>query len=278
MSRVHNTLRCLLLGVLSCGVMQGALGQYDFVPKDLQQGWDGQVQMGAQATFGATDSSALSLRTDFTYRGERAEHEMTARVHHSSNKTQVPRRDYEGKEVFDSKGAAVTDEVKTTTNDRRFFSAQPRWFFSSRYYVFALADLDVNEPADIKQASRQVAGLGYKLWKSRSHFVSAAFGVGRKKLEQVSGASEEGAIGYFGLRIKRKLSETVSVALSLDSDFGGDNRFSEAETSLSWRVRGPVALKFKYEASENSKVVNPLNSFDDGVEAAFSINLEVDVF
>ena len=278
MSRLCNAVNRALSGLLLCVFMQGALAQYDFVPKDLQQGWNGQVQLGAQASFGATDFSAVSVRTDFTYRGERAEHELTARFHHSTNKAQVSRRDVEGKEIVNSKGEPVTDEVKTTTNDRRFISVQPRWFISSRYYVFALADMNINEPADIKLASRQVAGLGYKLWKSRSHYVSAAFGVGRKKLNQVTGESKEGAIGYFGLRVKRQLNETLSAALSLDSDFGGETRLSEAEVSLSWRVRGPVALKFKYEASDNTKIVNPWNTFDEGVESAFSLNLEVEVF
>lgn len=278
MSRLCNTVPRCLFGVLLCVFMHGAQAQYDVVPRHLQQGWDGQVQLGAQATFGETDSSAVSLRTDFTYRGEHAEHELTAKLHHSANKARVSRRDAEGKEVLNNYGVPVTDDVKTTTNNRRFISVQPRWFVSSRYYVFALADLDVNEPGDIQLSSRQVAGLGYKLWKTRLHYVSAAIGVGRKKLDRVSGTSEEGAIGYFGLRAKRRLSETLSAALALDSDFGGENRFSEGEISLSWRVRGPVALKFKYEASDSSKIVNPWNTFDEGVEAAFSVNVEVDVF
>ena len=278
MPSIRNTVIRSLSGVLLCVFTQGALAQYDYIPKDLEQGWGGEVQLGAQATFGAKDSSAVSVRTDITYRGERAEHELTARLHHSANTAQVSRRDAEGKEVLNSKGSPITDEVKTTTSNRRFISVQPRWFISSRYYVFALADFDVNEPADIRLASRQVSGLGYKLFKTRGHYISAAIGVGRKKLEQVSGESEEGAIGYFGLRIKRKLSETVSAGLSLDSDFGGENRFSEAEISVSWRVRGPVALKFKYESSDNTKIVNPWNTFDDGVESAFSVNVEVQVF
>lgn len=278
MPSISNTMIGRLTGVLLCVFVQGALGQYDYIPKDLELGWGGEVQLGAQATFGAKDSSAVSVRTDFTYRGERAEHELTARLHHSANTARVSRRDAEGKEVLNSKGAPVTDEVKTTTNDRRFISVQPRWFLSSRYYVFALADFDVNEPANIKLASRQVSGLGYKLFKTRGHYVSAAIGVGRKKLEQVSGESEEGAIGYFGLRVKRKLTETVSAGLTLDSDFGGENRFSEAEVSVSWRVRGPVALKFKYESSDDTRIINPWNTFDEGVESAFSVNLEVEVF
>lgn len=278
MSRLCNAVTRILSGVMLCVFVQGALAQYDVIPKDLELGWDGHVQLGAQATFGATDSSAVSVRTDFTYRGERVENELTARLHHSANKAQISRRDAEGKEVLNRHGMPVTDHVTTTTNDRRFISMQPRYFISSRHYVFALVDMDVNEPADIKLASRQVTGLGYKLWKSRSHYVSAAFGVGRKKLEQVSGESEEGAIGYFGLRVKRQLSTVVSAALTLDSDFGGENRFSEAEVSLSWRVRGPVALKFKYEASDNTKIVNPWNTFDEGVESAFSVNLEVEIF
>ena len=119
---------------------------------------------------------------------------------------------------------------------------------------------------------------GYKLWKSRSDYASAAVGVGHKQLDQVSGDSERGAIGYIGLRFRRSLSDVVSVDVQLDTDFGGDNRTSEASLSLKWKVREPISVKFKYEARNNSNIVNPLNTFDDGVEAALGVSVEVDLF
>lgn len=275
---VRNSIATGLTGMLVYLVMSGtALAGYQ-MPRNLQQGWDGKVQLGALATFGATDSSAVSARTDFTYRGARLEHEITTKVYRSSSESLVTRRNAQGEEIRDEDGLPVRDMVKSTTNDRRFISVQPRWFFTSVHYAFLLADAEFNEPADIESSTRQVAGVGYKLWKSRRDFISAAVGVGRKKLVQVSGESEEGAIGYVGLRLNRRLNDKIAVALDFDSDFGGRNRFSEAEASLSWKVRGPVAVKFKYEARFNSNFVNPWNTFDAGVEAAMSVNLEIEIF
>ncbi len=248
------------------------------IPKNLEQGWDAQVQFGALATFGVNDTSAISARTDLSYRGERFEHELVAKFYRSSSVAQVTRLDASGKQVVNSKGEPVTDRVKTTTSDRRFLSVQPRWFFTSRHYLFALADVDINEPDGVSSSTLHVGGVGYKLWKSRGHYASAAVGVGRRRFEPLSGEVEAESVGYVGLRFKRLLSETVSLSLMLDSDFGGEESYSEAEASLSWRVRGPVAIKFKYGASVNSRVVNPWNTFDDGVEAAMSVNLEVEVF
>ncbi len=254
-----------------------AKSQYQ-MPRNLKSGWHGNVQLGALATFGVADTSAISARTDFTYRGKRVEHEFNAKYFRSTSDVFVSRRDEAGSELTDASGVPIKDRVRTTTNNRQFFTAQPRWFFSSRYYLFALLDFEANEPADIELSTRQIGGVGYKLYKKRNDYISAAIGVGRKRLVQVSGESDEGAIGYLGVRLKRALSDNTLLAIELDSDFGGENRFSEAEVSLSWKLRDPVAVKFKYEARFNSRIINPLNTFDDGVEAALSVNLEVEVF
>lgn len=275
----RSSQRVMLLGCLClfCLWRSAAVQAYE-IPRNLKYGLDAQVQFGALATFGVTDTSAISARTDITYRGERFEHELVAKMYRSASTSSVPRLDAEGKQVVNSKGAPVTDRIKDKTSDRRFVSVQPRWFFSSRFYLFALADLDMNEPAGNQSSSLYVSGLGYKLWKSKGHYASAALGVGRRRSDPVGREAIEESVGYVGLRLKRYLSETVSLGLSLDSDFGGDERFSEAEASISWRVRGPVAIKFKYGAQVNSHIVNPWNTFDDGVESAMSVNLEVDIF
>lgn len=272
--RVARAAWCLCLW-LAGGT--SALSAYE-VPRNLEQGWDAQVQFGALATFGVKDTSAISARTDVTFRGEHFEHELVAKLYRSSSVTHVIRLDASGKEVVNHQGVPLTERIKSTTSDRRFLSVQPRFFFTSRHYLFALADIDINEPDGVRSSTLRVGGVGYKLWKSRGHYSSAAVGVGTRRFEPVTGEAEEESVGYVGLRLKRYLSETVSLALSLDSDFGGEESFSEAEASLSWRVRGPVAIKFKYGASVDSRVVNPWNTFDDGVEAAMSVNLEVEVF
>ena len=264
-----------VLAVLFFGASQAIA--YD-IPKNLQQGWDGDVQLGALATYGATDSSAMTARTTFSYRSVFWEHEVDAKYHRSATEALVLRRDSEGQVLRDANDKEITDVVSNKTNDRRFVSAQARFFFTSKYYVFGIADLDANTPGNLKSASRQIAGVGYKLYRSKKDLISAGVGVGRKKRADVSGESEEGAIAYLGFRIRRQLSEKVSVSFDLDSDFGSENRYSEAETSLAWKLRDPVSLKLKYEARFNSTVMDPINTFDDGLEAALSVNLAFELF
>lgn len=250
---------------------------YD-MPKNLGQGWDGDVQFGALATFGPTDSSAITARSTLTYSSKRWEHELDIRLHRSANEALVSRRDSDGQVMRDANDKEIQDLVSSTTNDRRFVSGQSRWFFTSKHYVFLIADLDVNTPANLDYSTRQISGLGYKLYRSKKDLISAQVGLGRKMRVEVDGDSELGPIAYIGFRFKREISEKLVLALDLDSDFGGDNRFSEAEASLSWKLRDPVSLKLKYGARFNSTVIDPLNTFDDGLEAALSVNIAVEVF
>ena len=250
---------------------------YD-MPKNLGQGWDGDVQLGALASFGQTDSSAISVRSTVTYSRTQWEHELDVRWHRSASETLVPRRDSEGQRITDANGREIQDRVKNTTNDRRFLSAQSRWFFRPKYYMFAIADLDLNRPANLDYATRQIGGLGYKMYRSKKDLISAQVGLGRKMLVEVEGDDELNLIAYLGFRFKRELSEKLFLSLEFDSDFGSDNQFSEAEASLSWKLRDPVSLKLKYGARFKSTVLDPLNTFDDGLEAALSVTISVEVF
>jgi len=248
------------------------------VPKNLREGWHGDVQFGVLASFGPTNSSAVSGRSNFSFRRNGWEHEFDGRYHRSTSEALLIQRDANGVSLKDSSGEDVTTVIRTTTNDRRFFSAQSRRFFAKRYYLFGFADIDVNEPANLYRASRQIAGVGYKLWRNKSDIVSAAIGAGRKERVDVSGESEEGAIGYLGFRFKRAMSKKITLSADLDSDFGGENRYSEAETSMSIKLRDPISLKLKYEVRFNSSILDPINTFDDGVRSALSVNMAIDVF
>lgn len=248
------------------------------MPKNLNEGWDGDVQLGALATFGPTDSSAITARSTFSHRSKHWEHELDAKFYRSASEALVSRRDADGQVMRDVNDQEIKDLVSSTTNNRRYVSGQTRWFFTSKHYLFGIADLDVNTPANLDSSTRQISGVGYKLYRAKNDLVSAEVGLGRKKRVEVSGDSEEGAIAYLGLRYKHKVSEKMGVAFDLNSDFGNENRYSEAEVSLSWKLRDPISLKLKYEARFNSTVLDPLNTFDDGLEAALSVNLAFEIF
>jgi len=270
-------LACALFLAMLLASVSSSVTAYDG-PKNLRKGWDGDVQMGALATFGAIDSSAISARATVSYRSTRWEHELDAKYYQSASEALVLRLDEDGQVMRDANDGEIKDLVSNTTNNRRFITTQQRWFFSSKHFLFGIADYDVNTPKALRGASRQIAGVGYKLYRSKHDLISAGLGLGRKKRVDVNGNVEEGAIAYLGFRIRRQLSDKVSVSFDLDSDFGSDNRYSEADVSLSWKLRDPLSLKLRYEARMNSSVMDPLNTFDDELEAALSVSLAVELF
>lgn len=276
LARFTGTLSMVV--VVLCLSAPSSAHAYYSMPKNLEEGWHGDVHLGALATFGPTDSSAITARSNFTYRSQHWEHELDAKWYRSASEALVSRRDAEGEVVRDANDKEIKDLVRSTTNNRRYLNGQSRWFFTSKHYVFAIADLDINTPANLESSTRQISGLGYKLYRAKNDLVSAEFGVGRKKRVEVSGDSEEGAIAYFGFRYKHKISEKMGFAFDLNSDFGSENRYSEAEVSLNWKLRDPLSLKLKYEARLNETEDDPSNSNDDELEAALSVNLSVEVF
>lgn len=250
-----------------------------FTPrKTYPDGWDATLMFGAQATSGASRTSSLSGATEATYRGGRWEHQFTVKALHSSSSVAVQRRDENGEVATDPLGDPITDIVRKRTNDRRFLSFQPRWFFRERKnYLFAIADYETNEPADIDSSTRQIVGIGYRLWKDKSNYFTAGVGVGRKRLGRVSGDIDEGGIGYFGLGFVRKLGERAKFETTIDSDFGSENRYTEFGMGFTWRLGPPVSLKLGYEARMNTDIGSPENPFDESVDARATLSIEIDV-
>ena len=246
--------------------------------KALPDGWNATLELGAYATSGASRTNSFSGGADTTYRGGRWENHLVARALQSSSTVVVTRRDEAGDAVLDASGEPVSDVVRNRTNDRRFLGLEPRWFFrQEKNYVFAIVDLETNEPADVDLATRQIAGIGYRLFTDKSNWFTAGIGIGRKSLSQVSGERDQGGIGYVGLAFTRLIGERAKFETALDSDFGGENRFTELTLGLTWKLGAPVSLKLGYEARMNSDIGDPQNPFDESVDARASISLEIDV-
>lgn len=261
------------------GIVTGAAHGARFEPsKAYPDGWDASVEFGAQATSGASRTSSISGAAEMTYRGGRWENLFTLKALHSSSSVRVYRRDERGEKVTDEVGRPVSDIVRDRTNDRRFFAMHSRWYFQAdRTYLFALVDAETNEPADIDISVRHIGGVGHRLLHDKSNYFTTGVGVGRKRLVQVSGDTETGSIGYVGLNFVRLIGERVTFEAGIDSDFGGENRYTEFTLGLTWRLSEPVSLKFAYEARHNSDISNPGNPFDDSLDARSSVSLEIDV-
>lgn len=245
--------------------------------KAFPDGWDAKVEFGAQTTSGASRTSSLSGGADATYRGGRWEHRVVAKALQSTSSV-VVEREANGETLRDAEGRPLTYVVRDTTNDRRFLGLEPRWFFrQERNYLFSILDIESNEPAGIERSSRQIAGVGYRLVADKSNWFTAGVGIGRKTLAQTSGERDVDGIGYVGLAFTRLIGERAKFETALDSDFGGENRFTELTIGLTWKLGAPVSLKLGYEARMNSDISDPRNPFDESVDARASISLEIDV-
>ena len=246
-------------------------------PTSPPEGWDAKVQFGAEATMGASRTSSFSLESTLSWHVGRFETGAKARLLRSNASIEVP-REQDGVPVLRADGEPVTDVVSDRTNDRLAFALEPRWYMAGeRRYLFGLVDYATNPPADLERSTRQVVGVGYRLWNDKKNYLAAGIGVGNKSLEKTDGETSAGGIGYFGVAIVLALSERASLDAALDTDFGGEDNFTEFGVALGYRLAEPVSLKLGYDARINEGADDGASAFDERVDARASLKLEVDL-
>ena len=246
--------------------------------KELKQGWNGDVQLGGLATFSDLNSAAITALSSLTYGSVSWEHELEAKYYRSSSESVESVRDENDELARDADGNEIKRTVSYLKNDRRYLSAESRWFFTSKLYLFGVGDLDVNKPANLNESSRAVGGVGYKVYENKKNFLRAGVGLGKKRTVKRSGSREEGSISYLTVAFKRELGEKLVLSMNWDSDFSSDNRYSEAQVTFAFKIRDPLSLQLQYEARFNSTPLDPLNTFDDGYVGEISLNLAFDIF
>lgn len=246
-------------------------------PRSPPEGWDAKVQFGAEATMGASRSSSLSLESGLSWHVGRFETAGRLRVLRSNASIEVARLE-DGEPVLNADGEPVTEVISDRTNDRLAFGLEPRWYLAGeRRYVFGLLDYDTNPPAGIERATRQVGGVGYRLWNDKDNYLAAGVGFGHKRTEATDGETSDGGIGYFGVKVVLKLTEKARLDAGLDTDFGGESDFTEFGIALGYKLSDPVALKFGYDARITDGVTSDAGAFDESVDARASLKLEVDL-
>lgn len=270
-----------LRGSLHALVLAATLGPGPAIafdaPRSPPEGWDAKVQFGAEATMGASRSSSLSLESGVSWHAGRFETAAKLRALRSDASVEVPVEDG-GEPVLNADGEPVTEVVSDRTNDRFAFGLEPRWYLpGERRYVFGLLDYDTNPPAGIERSTRQVGGVGYRLWNDKKNYLAAGVGIGHKRTEATDGETTDGGIGYFGIKLLLQLTEKASLDAGLDTDFGGESDFTEFGIALGYRLSEPVALKFGYDARITDGVTNDTGAFDESVDARASLKLEVDL-
>lgn len=253
------------------------------VPKMLPAGWDGTLELSGQANLGVSRTSSVSANTSITYRSIRWENRLVVKALRNASTTRKDVKDDEGRLVLDDNGEQVTKLVRKRTSDRRFVSFEPRLYIDRRVYLFTISDYETNPPIGIEHTNRVIGGLGYRVWKSRRDYLTAGVGVGNKhqRLQAKNDEADihtDSRIGYIGLNFVTDLSERVRFSAELDADLGADERVSELEFGLTWKLRDPLSLKFKYATRMNGSLSDVFHPLDPDVDARATVSLEIDVF
>ena len=273
--RHRDLVRCTLAATLSLCV--SIVSAFE-APKTLPDGWDGTLELGADATTGSSRTSSLSLESSLSWHVGRLETQARAKVLRSNASIEIERQDTNGEPVLDARGEPVVERVSERTNDRLGVALEPRWYFEGeRRYLFGLVDYETNEPAGVKRSLREVAGVGYRLWNDKANFLAAGVGIGHKRLEATDGQSSDGGIGYFGIKLVLQLSERVKLNAGLDTDFGGDSTFTELGLAIGLKVSASAALKLAYDARVNEGVAERADRSGNGLDGRASIKIELDV-
>jgi len=266
--------RAVVATLLACAV--GPLSAFE-APSAIPDGWDGTLAFGAEATSGVSRTSSLSFESALTGRVDRFEIAARARLLRSTASVEVA-RERDGEPVLDTFGEPVSDRISERTRDRRGIALEPRWFFTGKHlYAFGLLDHEADRPGGVRRSSRQVAGLGYRLWDNKKNYLAAGLGVGHKRLVKVDGQGSDDGIGYLGVRLVVQLSERARLDAGLDSDFGGESAFSEVGLALGYALSDTVSLKFAYEARVNEGVSERRDRDDGGIDGRATLKLELDV-
>jgi len=243
----------------------------------LPDGWDGTLELGADATSGASRTTRLSLDTRLGWNAGRFETSARLRIARATASLLVP-READGEPVQDRDGEPAMERVEKRTTDRRALSLEPRWYLADdRYYAFGLFDYETDPPAGVERSAREVLGVGYRLWEDKKNYLAAGIGVGHKRLEATDGELSDGGIGYLGVRLVLQLNEDATLDAGLDTDFGGDADLTEASLALGYGVREGAVLKLGYQARVNGGVAERAGSSSGGLDGHFSVKLALDV-
>ena len=265
---------CAIVVPLLCAPAAAAAPGFKKPRKTLPEGWDATVQFGADATSGVSRTSSFSGGVDTTYRGDRWEHRVVVEAKQSAWKGEVKRLDDDGEVVRGASGEPLTDTIRKKTFDRRFVGFEPRWFFRQRRnYLFALVDLETNEPKDLKRTSRQIAGVGYSRVVDKVNWFTAGVGLGRKTYLNVADVGDVSGIGYVELAYARLLGERTKFKVSLDSDFGSENRSTGLDLELKWRLEAPASLKLDYETRKSLDTPDASSPRETSVSISFEIDV-----
>jgi len=248
--------------------------------ESLIQGWNGQVILGASSITGNTEASNVNAGIRFGKTVGKWEHLVFGSYFKGESTSLVEKEDVNGQPVTQSvngEDIQVFTQVVEGNSDRLAIGYKPRYYWRPRTYFFGIIDYEKDKPANIKLVSRQLIGVGHKIFSNASGSLSVEAGVGNKSLEQVIGEDVSGASTYFGVSYLNRVNDNITFNADFRADLSKDNTYSEIDLGLAFKLSERMAVKLSHQTRGNTDITNPQLDSPSKIDTATTINLVVDI-
>jgi len=248
--------------------------------KSFIQGWNGQITLGASSLTGNTEASNVNAGIRLGKTVGDWEHLVFGSYFKGESTSLVEKEDENGQLVtkpVNGEDVQVFEQEISGNSDRLSIGYKPRYYWLQRTYFFGIIDYEKDKPADIELSSRQLIGVGHKIFANASGSLSVEAGVGNKSLERVIEKDISGANAYFGVSYLNRINDNITFNADFRTDVGSDNTFSEIDLGLAFKLSQRMAVKLAHQTRGNTEITNPQLDSPSKIDTATTINLVVDI-
>jgi len=246
----------------------------------MLDGWSGTASLGANSFTGNTEASNVTASIRLGKTVGKWEHLLFGSYFNGDSTSLVEAEDENGvliTQLVDGQEVQVFRQKKDGNSDRLAIGYQPRFYWRPRTYFFGIIDYEKDKPGNLESSTRQLVGVGHKIFANQSGYLSVEAGVGNKSTQLVIGKDQNGGTGYLGANYLNRINNNVTFNADVRADIGGDNTYSEIGLGLAFKLSQRLAVKLSHQTRGNTDIKNETLESPSSTDTATTINLVVDL-
>ena len=202
-----------------------------------EEGFSGRVGLGYLATSGNSDSDSANGNFDLLWNYDPWRHSLS--------------------------GMAVKSSTSGVTTAEAFgLTAQSKYDFSEKSYVFGLLAYNSDEFSTIDKQTRAALGYGRRIIDTDKHVLNLELGAGQRWADLRDGTSEDELIYRLGGDYRWNISETSKFTQTLTIESGSSNTYTEAVSAVNASILDTLALVLSFTVKNNSDVLQGIDKTD----------------
>ena len=202
-----------------------------------EEGFSGRVGLGYIATSGNSESKSANGNFDLLWNYEPWRHSLS--------------------------GMAIKSSTSGVTTAEAFgLTAQSKYDFSERSYVFGLLAFNSDEFSTIDKQTRAAVGYGRRVIDTDKHVLNLEIGAGQRWADLRDGTSEDELIYRLGGDYTWNISDTSKFTQTLTVESGSSNTYTEAVSAVNANILDTLALVLSFTVKNNSDVLPGIDKTD----------------